>query len=171
MVTGDHERSDQARLLANHAENYGSKWVGYNYRPNELTCCVAWHGLQQLHTRNYERMALARRLASRANRLFKNPSLFYLNTDGSHVFYVFPFQVDKNRARFIDRMKRKGVTVGAGYINPPLHKYPAFRKYCAKPLPVVEELSSKTLCLLDCVRPPATLADMDYVAKCMEESL
>jgi dTDP-4-amino-4,6-dideoxygalactose transaminase len=171
MVTGSQRRSDQARLLANHAENFGTKWVGYNYRPNELTCCVAWHGLQQLHTRNFERMALAKRLASQMHKI---PYLMPPESDsydGRHVFYVFPFLVYKNRARFVSRMKERGVSVGAGYITPPLHKYPAFRKYARGPLPVVDELSSKTLCLLDCVRPPATLADMDYVAQCIEESL
>lgn len=171
MVTGSQRRSDQAHLLANHAENFGSRSVGFNYRPNELTCCVAWHGLQQLHTRNFERMALAKKLHSRMQWI---PGVHADLTgchEGSHVFYVFPFRVYKNRPRFIKRMKERGINVGAGYLTPPLHKYPAFRQYARGPLPVVEELSSKTLCLLDCVRPPATLAHMDYVAKCMEESL
>jgi len=171
MVTGSKRRADQARLLANHAENFGTRYVGYNYRPNELTCCVAWHGLSQLHTRNFERMALAKRLASQMHKI---PYILPPESDsydGRHVFYVFPFLVYKNRERFVKRMKVKGVNVGAGYITPTLNRYPAFRKYQTHPLPVVEELSRKTLCLLDCVRPPATYADMDYVAKCMEESV
>ena len=170
MVTGSERRADQARLLANHAENFGTRWVGYNYRPNEVTCCIAWHGLQHVHTRNFERMALATHLTFQMldRAIGLRPDLEF---DGSHVFYVYPFKVKRNRAAFAQRMKQRGVNVGQGYVNPPLHHYKAFRKYTKRALPVVDELSFKTLCLLDCVRPPATLADMDYVAQAMEESL
>ena len=45
-------------------------------------------------------------------------------------------------------MHERGVHVGAGYINPTLEKYPAFRKYCKRPLPNVTWLSEVSLCLL-----------------------
>lgn len=173
MVTGSEGRAHQARLLANHAENFGTSWVGYNYRPNEVTCCIAWHGLQQVHTRNFERMALARRLTGTWVSLYGDADQINApgDFDGRHVYYVYPFKVYKHRSRFIKRMKERGINVGGGYVTPPLHHYKAFRKYTNRALPVVDELSFKTLCLLDCVRPPATLADMDYVAQAMEESL
>jgi dTDP-4-amino-4,6-dideoxygalactose transaminase len=95
-----------------------------------------------------------------------------IEVPGRHVYYVYPFTVPKGtRKRFVKRMKAHGVNVGAGYITPPLHHYPAFRKYAKRELPVVDELSFHTLCLLDCVRPPATARDMHYVAEAMKESL
>lgn len=164
MVTNDQRRADQARLLANHAENFGAQWVGFNYRPNEMTCLVAYHGLKELRWRNEVREELADYLNMKMDWMVEE-----LNR---HVYYVFPFKVKAGtRERFVKRMATRGVRVSQGYITPPLHKYPAFRQYARGRLPVVEELSAKTLCLLDCVRPPATIADMEYVAQAMKESL
>ena len=180
LVTNSDEVAEKARLRINHAENYGTPWVGYNYRMPELTACVAWHGLQELKERNRRRIGLAELLTTA---LVRDETLGDCLSNGffspgrpfndSHVYYVWPFTLrsSANRGVFIKRMKRMGVSVGGGYITPPLHHYPAFRKYAKGPLPVVDELSFKTLCLLDCVRPPATDADMRYVAQCMKRAL
>lgn len=157
----------------NHAENFGADYVGLNYRPNELTACVAYHGLLELEERNARRQALAERLSraiwgwNREKRLLDTPS--WRETD--HVFYCYPFTIKRDRSKFIQRMKRKGVTVGAGYINPTLEKYKAFRKYARGPLPVVTELSEKTLCLLYCLTPDKPLSYAAEVARKMRECL
>jgi len=167
LVTNDPKVAQRARLLMNHAENFGADWVGLNYRPNELTACVAYHGLLELKERNQQRITLARHLYSRTP--IGHPVHRWY---GDHVFYVAPFTLRKlDRSLFIKRMKRMGVTVGGGYVTPPIHHYPAFRKYAKRELPIVDELSFKTLCLLDCVRPPATERDMEYVAECMKKAL
>jgi hypothetical protein len=64
-----------------------------------------------------------------------------------------------------------GIEVGEGYIVPPLHKYQAFARANRIALPVVEELSAHRLCILTQVRPPATEADMDYLAAAIEAAL
>jgi perosamine synthetase len=175
MVTDSDSIARSARLLMNHAENFGADYVGLNYRPNELTCCVAYHGLLELEERNQRRRELACSLVD---------SMWAIDDDGlavdppyywgeeSHVWYVFPFKLNgMDRSKFIKRMKRKGITVGAGYINPTLEKYKAFRKYARGPLPVVTELSEKTLCLLYDLTPDKPLAYAETVAKAMRESL
>lgn len=170
MVTNDPEIAHRARLLMNHGENFGAKDVGLNYRPNELTACVAWHGLQELEERNQRRIALATELdlaIHGENVLPSSPA------KGSHVFYVVPFILKSwiDRSKFIKRMAKRSIPVGAGYIQPVLSHYPAFRKYARGPLPVVEELSSKTLCILSTLTPDRPLSYARKVAKAMRESL
>lgn len=184
MVTHWDKAAEQARLLMNHGENFGQSTVGYNYRPNELTCCVAWHGLQELEERNKRRIALANRLLDTMDTTWKYFRCPFWPTetpykappwplDGSHVFYVLALVLERGvgRDRFIKRMKQRGIHVGAGYIQPPLHHYKAFRKYASRELPVVDDLSFKTLCLLYDLTPDKPLSYADHVAQAMRESL
>jgi dTDP-4-amino-4,6-dideoxygalactose transaminase len=161
----------------NHAENFGMDYVSYNYRPNELTCCVAYHGLMELGENNRQRIQLAEALTSmirasqRLSRFIEVPES--VKFDGSHVFYVYPFRIKNiSRRKFAARMKnRHGQTVGEGYIRPALHEYKAFRKYAKGPLPVVEKLSGESLCLFYDVVPGATIKDMERKVEAMEESV
>lgn len=169
-VTNSHKISNRMRLLGNHGENFHQKQVGYNFRPNEVTACIAWHGLQELEERNQRRRELARALPDRVEK-----DGGYLDVCGprlDHVFYVFPLVLEKfPRPLFIRRMAKRGIPVGEGYITPPLHKYPAFRQYQTVPMPVVEELSSKTLCILSTLTPDRPLSYARKVAEAMRESL
>jgi len=172
LVTNDDSVALRARLLMNHGENFGQREVGLNYRPNELTCCVAYHGLLELEERNRRRQLLAEEVwvNLHANVVHSIPQ-----KREEHVWYVYPLVLRNamkgKRALFIKRMAKRGIPVGAGYITPPLHKYPAFRKYARGPLPVVEELSSKTLCILSTLTPDKPLSYARKVAKAMRESL
>lgn len=167
----------------NHWENFGNG-IGYNYRPNELTACVAYHGLLELEERNQRRIDLAETLLesmgegwthfkcpTRPTAMSYNMPPWDLN--GGHVFYVLPLNLYRgaDRDKFIKRMKRMGIPVGAGYITPTLNHYPAFRKYARGPLPVVEELSSKTLCILSTLTPDRPLSYAKHVAECMRKAL
>jgi dTDP-4-amino-4,6-dideoxygalactose transaminase len=167
FLTNNYKLAEAARMIVNHGENFGKDAVGFNFRPNELTACVAYHGLMELGANNRERINLAEALTS----LIRNePKLRkYIEIpesvkfDGSHVFYVYPFKI-KNMSRklFAARMKNRfGITVGEGYINPCLHEYKAFRKYARGRLPVVESLSRESLCLFYDVTPGATVKDME----------
>ena len=93
----------------------------------------------------------------------------------SHVYYVFPFTLHGhtggNRPRFIARCAKRGLNVGAGYITPILSHYPAFKKYATHPLPVAEELSTKTLCILSNLTPDKPLSEARRTAKIIRESL
>jgi len=169
LVTNDDKVSEAARLLANHGENFHQKQVGLNYRPNEVTACIAYHGLLELEKRNEKR----RFLVSALDEEVRDYDAFYnCPMDGSHVYYVFPFKVRRlTRERFIGGMKKHGIPVGAGYIQPTLDKYKAFKRYARGPLPVVTELSEKTLCVLSCLTPDKPISFAKTVAKAMRESL
>ena len=171
LVTNSSQVAEEARLLMNHRENFPhQKQVGYNYRINEVTACIAWHGLMELEERNGKRRALAMELNlsfwAAGEDLFTRPAV-----DDSHAFYTYPVLLKHgvNRSRFISRMKRKGYAVQAGYTQP-LHTLPAFRKYQHGPLPVVEDVH-KRLCLLNNVRPPSTEKQMREMAIAMREAL
>lgn len=180
LVTNDDHAAEAARLFMNHGENFNRKDIGVNYRLNEITACVAYHGLLELEERNQRRRDLADALFEGLMRCdwkprHKHMLAFQWNARDekeSHVFYVNPFTLHgMDRPLFIKRMKRQGIPVGAGYITPPLHKYKAFRKYARGPLPVVEELSSKTLCILSTLTPDRPLSYAEHVAKCMRRAL
>lgn len=164
MVTNSARDSEIARFLANHGENFGDTRVGYNFRPNELTCCIAYHGLLELRERNQKRVQLAQALSVMTADLdIQLPAQY----DGSHVYYVFPFQVKEKRARFAENMRRKGVEVSEGYIVPTLDKYPAFKRCRTGDLKVVHELSKKKLVLLSQVNPSNDIMHMKEISEAM----
>ena len=170
LVTNDSRCAEEARYLSNHGENFGRESVGLNYRPNEVTACIAYHGLLELEDRNQRRIDLAKAVDDNLTNMF-SPRW---PTDGSHVYYVHPIRLQSRylpRERFIKRMAKHGIPVGAGYIQPTLQHYKAFRKYARGPLPVVEELSSKTLCILSTLTPDRPLSYAEHVANCMRKSL
>jgi dTDP-4-amino-4,6-dideoxygalactose transaminase len=176
LVTNSSDMAERARLLMNHGENFGQAEIGLNYRPNELTCCVAYHGLLELEERNEQRRKLVDIVSPCSNGLWVAPDHHYRNKRGereAHVYYVVPavLTVGIDRSKFIKRMAKHGIPVGAGYISPVLSHYKAFRKYARGPLPVVEELSSKTLCILSTLTPDRPLSYAEKVAKAMRESL
>jgi perosamine synthetase len=179
LVTNSDKVAESARLFMNHGENFHQKQVGLNYRPNELTACVAYHGLLELEERNQRRIDLAKALQDEMDGF---PCVWFANsvalppTDGSHVFYVYPFRYlrhggKNNRRFFAEKMERQDIPIGCGYITPTLNHYPAFRKYQRTPLPVVEELSSKTLCILSTLTPDRPLSYAKHVAECMRKAL
>ena len=177
LVTNSSQVAEEARLLMNHRENFPhQKQVGYNYRINEVTACIAWHGLMELEERNRKRQELAlvfgREVIAHHGLKCVDPPDAFVRPE-SHVFYTFPLLFHNHhhipRSLFISRMKRKGYAVQAGYTQP-LHTLPAFRKYQRGPLPVVEDVH-KRLCLLNNVRPPSTEKQMREMAIAMREAL
>lgn len=187
MVTDNDDIAERVRLLGNHGENFDDQRVGLNYRINEQTALIAYHGLLALEERNRKRIKLVDALLDAVvgedwfwqddnTHPLGDSQRLYLGgaQDNEHVFYVYPFVLNDKRIKrdlFIKRMKKRGITVGAGYINPTLEKYEAFKKYCKKPLPVVTELSEKTLCLLYDMHSEQPLSYARKVAKAMRESL
>ncbi len=184
LVTDNDDIAKRARLFISHGENFlqarprfladGDRDnIGINGRLNEPTACIACYGMKEVHANNARRRVLAselyRLLRHRVELQLMGPDEIY-----HHALYVYPFRlVDRtkiDRRTFLDRLKKLGVEAGGGYITPPLHKYgplPAART----PLRTVEELSEQSLVLLSQVRPPATKADMRYIATCIEGAL
>lgn len=180
-VVTDHDGlAERARLYVSHGENFWPRHgesrhgqlpviVGLNGRINELTACVAEHGLRSVLERNAARRRLA---AVLRQRLSGHPKLNLPDVSG-HALYCYPFLLSPgvNRNLFAAALRERGIEVSEGYIMPPLHGFPAFANSWRIPLPVAEVLSAQTLCLLTQVRPPATDADMHYIADAIEKAL
>ncbi len=167
LVTNDDRIAEKARLFINHACNFGTEWVGVNYRMHEVVAVLARHGLRELDERNRRRRELVRELTL----ALRWPRLEDMN---AHSFYVYPFKVNAcfvDRSRFISRCARKGLAVGAGYITPILSDYPAFKRFKTHALPVAEELSSKTLCILSNLTPDKPLSEAIRTARIIREAL
>lgn len=160
MICQDSRVAERARLLMNHAESFYERSIGYNYRPNELTCCVAYHGLLELEPRNKRRSELVK--LAMPNVHVKYPS---------HVYYCAPFTIDVNRKLFLDECAKRELKLGGGYITPSLEKYPAFRRYCRGPLPVVTQLSERSLCLAYTLTPDRSDRYAKWVRSVIDESL
>lgn len=172
IVTDDSDVAQRARRFVSHGENWGGLDVGLNGRLNELTACVAYHGLVALPARNAQRRRLALALWEH---LQDETRVRVLTPEEirTHALYVFPLVVREgvDRRAFVRRLKQMGVEAGEGYIIPALHKYPAFHAAVRTPLPVVEELSERSLVLLFQVRPPATVRHMAYMAMAIRAAL
>lgn len=189
LVTNDDKIAEKARRFINHAENFQVDEIGVNYRMHEVVALVARHGLKELESRNQRRRELARVLIEESPNLgMWNPlyrelawsEMEYPHLRGfdgwdwksNHAFYCFPFLIKKMpRSRFIARCAKRGLPVGAGYITPILSDYPAFRRFKTAPLPVAEELSKKTLCILSTLSPDKPLSYARKVAKIIREAL
>jgi len=172
LVTNDDKIAEKARAFINHQENFGSQEVGVNYRMHEVVAVLARHGLRELDERNERRVDLAMAVMMGLAGYGSPFGVYPGNESRDHVFYVAPFTLrGVDRAKFIKRCAKRGLTVGGGYINPTLDKYPAFKKYVTTPLPVVHELSEKTLCLLTTLTPEKPLSYARKVATIIRESL
>jgi dTDP-4-amino-4,6-dideoxygalactose transaminase len=144
-VTQNDEIANRMRLVMNHGENFGSYEVGYNFRPPEPIACIGYHGLIELEKRNTRRQELAADFYH-AIRYYKDEPRIVRK---DHVYYVTPLVVHKmKREELIFKAKRVGVTLGAGYIQPPIYFYNAFKKYMRRQLYTVNELSVSSLSLI-----------------------
>ncbi len=182
--TNDGKYADRMRHYISHGENFDKLEVGVNGRMHELCAILARHGLKDLDERNNRRRQLAYAIPGYG--MFPDADLKRMRewpwgeppiqisvASDAHVHYVTALRLRKDidRARFIKRMARHGITVGAGYIQPTLDKYPAFKKYVTHPLPVAHELSFKTLALLYCLTPEKPLSYAKKVAGAIRASL
>lgn len=170
VVTNDPTIARRARLFLNHGENFGEIEVGLNGRLSEPVALIAYHGAAELMGRNRKRRELARVLIEILKR---TPKIRSLPSVEGHALYVFPFvlESDINRPAFAKRLRQIGVEVGEGYITPMLADYPALKNCRQTNLPVVRELSGRSLCLLTQVRPPATMADMRWLGQAILAAL
>ena len=163
----------KARLVMNHGENFGGA-VGYNYRPNEVTACIAWHGLDSLPQRQRQRLINVQSLES----FIEQDEYLYgrimpFSYDVPHGYYVWPFNYsgEISRERFIKRMADRGVAVGLKYVDlTDAAKYPAFKRMKRTPMPNLKRVR-KTLCFLSCVTSEASVDDMYRLSQAMKEAL
>ena len=171
-VTDYGDFAQRLRQFVSHGENWGHPDVGMNGRVNEVTACIAYHGLLAVKGRNAHRRRLALELWRRLKDESRVRVLTHLEIAG-HALYVYPLILvgGVDRATFCRRLTQMGVQTSEGYIRPHLGHYPAFKAAVRGPLPVVEELSASTLVLLLQVRPPATVGHMRYIAAAIKTAL
>lgn len=172
VLTDDTDLALQVRQFISHGENWMHTFVGLNGRVNELTACVAYHGLQDLPEHNKHRQMLA--LALRTHLKGESRVIPLTPEDLTHhALYVYPLLVAPgvDRGAFVRGLQQLGIEAGEGYIRPHLGKYPAFLECVEGPLPVVEELSESRLVLLYHIRPPASRAQMRWVARAIRLAL
>lgn len=135
LVTRDAAVARRARLMISHGENFGEGSIGLNGRLNELTACVAWHGMKSV-------------LAQNAARRRRVAEILAQKVGLDHACYVYGW-TGWDRARIAKKLRQQGCQISEGYIQPPLHQYPAF-KDCRRDgiLPTTTRLSSESLLLL-----------------------
>ena len=163
VLAKDPDLARRARLWLSHAENFGTPWVGTNGHLNEVSACLAYHGLKVVKARNRVRQQRATLL----NKLLQDLPIRVFPDPEDHAFYVYPLilHASVDRDRLVKALTRLGVQTQPGYIIPPLHEYQAFRNCRRSPLPVTEELSRKTLLLLPTqITSETTEADVRWLA-------
>ena len=164
VLTKDPDLARRVRLWLSHAENFGAAWVGTNGHLNELSACLAYHGLKAVKTRN----AIRQRRAALLNGLLVGvEGIRVLPDPEDHAFYCYPLilHAGVDRDRLVTALARLGVQSQPGYITPPLHEYLAFKHCRRASLPVTEELSWKTLLLLPTqITSETTEADVHWLA-------
>lgn len=146
-VTDDDELAKYMRMFINHAEMFeGSAMLGLNLRMTEITAFIA---LQQL--RKVDELVLGRQLIASAilesigdiEGLTKPVA----QEGNTHSVYALAFKVEKNRKEFVEAIRKQGVPLVEGYVNP-LNRWPAFSRWACS-CPVAEELHDKKLFLYE----------------------
>ncbi len=195
LITNDPTIADVARLLRNHGEaavapgearSYKAEVLGWNYRMTEFEAALGRVQLAQLGEQNGARQRLAAHL-TRALEGVRGLRVPPLRGDVEHVYYVYPLLFDEAawgapRAKVLAAINAEGVPISGGYVKPlylsPLYqerRATAFRSYSGDAryeegiCPAVERLHNQTMVLLAIVRPPATEADMDDVARAIQK--
>lgn len=158
VYTADAGIARKVRLLINHAENFGDRLVAGNGRIAELTACVAYYGMREVRQRNAVRQVMARALGE----ILRGFDVIAPDPAG-HAFYVYPLIVPRGMPGLAERLRGAGVQCQAGYIQPPLHVYPAFLDAKRDDLPNTEALSTDRLLLFPQVTPTATVEEMEQL--------
>lgn len=145
-VTDDDELAKYMRMFINHAEMFpNSAMLGLNLRMTEITAFIA---LQQL--RKVDELVLGRRLVASAilESIGNIEGLVKpVAREDAHSVYALAFKVEKNRKEFVEAIRKQGVPLVEGYVNP-LNRWPAFSRWACS-CPVAEELHDRKLFLYE----------------------
>tara|TARA_B100000401_G_scaffold268874_1_gene183252 strand:+ start:352 stop:1629 length:1278 start_codon:yes stop_codon:yes gene_type:complete len=141
IVTDNDQIAEKLRLIRNHAEGVveqkGEKdiknMVGYNFRLGEIESAIGIQQIKKLNDIIKKRQNLADKLIDGISKL---PGLQvpYVQDECSHVYYVFPIQVDSkvtkiHRDKIFSALTAEGLSIGKSYGN--LHLLPMFQNKIA----------------------------------------
>ena len=129
LVTDDDGIAERLQLIRNHAEvvvaGMGmtdiTNMVGHNFRLGEIECAIGIEQLKKLEGFVHSRQVLAQALTDGLRGL-PGLSLPVVGADRTHVYYVYPMQLDLEllgvgRDRICDALASEGVAIGRSYQN------------------------------------------------------
>jgi dTDP-4-amino-4,6-dideoxygalactose transaminase len=141
LVTNDERMAKRLQLIRNHAEavvgDMGEKnlvnMLGHNFRLGEIECAIGIEQLKKLNSLVESRTSLGERLSTNLRDL-PGLSVPHIGSNRTHVFYVYPLQVDVqllgvSRDRICDALSAEGVTISKRYQN--IHLLPIYQKKIA----------------------------------------
>src|SRR5947209_4383105 len=121
------------RMIRNHGENVveANQWhsdhhiVGCNYRLTEPQAAIAAVQLERLEELTRPRIEIAQALSEQL-RCFEGVRVPEISSGDRHVYYVYPFWVDADRAGltkdvFAKALAAEGAPVFARYVRPLYH--------------------------------------------------
>lgn len=197
LITNSEPLAEIAGMVRNHGEmvlesqkqrTYRSDILGWGYRMTELEAAIGIEQLKKLDKLNSQRIELANYLSEGLTPIDGlTPPVVYPYV--KHVYYSYPVKYDEDkigipRELFIKALTAEGIPFGAGYVrplylNPIYHENkPFIYNYFGKEIsyekgicPVTERLYEKEIVSTPVCRPPATLADMDDIARAINKIL
>lgn len=141
LVTDNDDIAEKLRLIRNHAEVVvlGSgredivNMIGHNFRLGEIECAIGIEQLKKLPELVSSRQALAQRLSQKLSGL-PGLTLPYIPEGFSHVYYVFPLQIDSvalgvDRDLLCDALEAEGLSLMRAYQN--IHMLPIYQRKIA----------------------------------------
>jgi dTDP-4-amino-4,6-dideoxygalactose transaminase len=191
LITDDSDVAEIARLVRNHGEvvqpgqgarTYNSTILGWNYRMTEMEAALGIVQFGRMEELNAHRRALATRL-SESLRGIDGLECPVTQPGSSHAFYIYAMKYSEEklgvpRDVFVKALNAEGAPFGAGYVRPlyltalyqnrnayVYRHYEGSARYEKGLCPVAERMHGRELILTGVVRPPATVEDMDDIAR------
>ena len=178
LVTNNDDYAEKMQLIRNHAEvvidKKGHKdltnMVGHNFRLGEIECAIGVEQLKKLPALVSSRQKIAEQLIEGLKDLY-GLIIPPVDKNISHVYYVFPLQIDKNvlgvsRDRICDAISAEGLNVSKGYQN--IHLLPMYQEmqaYGSNGFPWNSEYNSRSINYKKGICPVAeSLHDSDHFA-------
>lgn len=144
VVSNNKHIIDNIKMLRDHGrtEKYVHKYLGYNFRFNEIQAAIGKIMLKRLNVGNKSRQKIAKKYNLLLTDSIIKP---YEEKWTSHVYHMYTIRT-KNRDKL--NLYLKKLKIGTGIHYPiPIHKQPLFKEYNKITLPVTEEITKTTLSL------------------------
>jgi perosamine synthetase len=186
-VTNDAGLANRMRVFRNHGittdhrqRSECGSWfyemvdLGYNYRISDFQCALGSAQLRKLPERLEQRRRIAAQYACRLAGDERITPLG-LRDDARHAWHLYVVRLGRDgnpvdRARTFQRMREAGIGVNVHYI--PVHLHPYYRQTLGTApglCPEAESAYGRILSLP--MFPQMSVADVDYVAEALIESL
>lgn len=140
LVTNDSNLAERMRLIRNHAESVVAgrpgyelnNMIGHNFRMGEIEAAIGVQQLKKLDSIVKKKQILAEKLFKALNGL-AGLELPYIPDDFTHVFYIFPMQLNvangPSKKMICEALLAEGVPISSAYQN--IHLLPVFQKKIA----------------------------------------